>query len=40
MSDSGHLIPKPDTQGPGLQCPFSCKSLNTMHLNSKLTLAR
>ena len=40
VSVSGHLIPEPDTRCPGLQCPFSYKSLNYMHLILALTLAR
>ena len=40
VSDSGHLIPEPDTRGPGLECPYSYKSLNYKHLILSLTLAR
>ena len=40
VSDSGHLIPEPDTRSPELECPLSHKSLNDMYLVLIFTLAR
>ena len=39
VSDTGHVIPEPDTRGLGLKYPLSYKSLNYIHLTLALNLA-
>lgn len=39
VSDTGHLIPEPDTPDLGLKYPLSYKSFNYIHLTLSLNLA-